>query len=205
MRRAFTIIELMMVVAIIAVLVTIISVVAKGAIAQARQHKAAVIRKVVQQGIDVYHAQKGEWPLVGLEKKTPNDRDGIQYNLDKNEVRQCMRAILEECRQGNPMFDVSGLFVTREPLVRVKGQYEEFDCAKYGIDFMSAIHGTKRTGRKMKLNEMWFGYPCAHEDKITEITYTFACLKMGYIFASDHLEVLEPLSDEDDVRPLEGD
>ncbi|MBO4448046.1 MAG: type II secretion system protein [Kiritimatiellae bacterium] len=205
MRRAFTIIELMMVVAIIAVLVTIIAVVATGAIDQARQHKAAAIRKVVQQGIDVYHAQKGDWPIVGLEKKSPNDRDGIQYILDKDEVRQCMRAILEECRQGNPMFDVSGLFVSRGPLDLVKSTYEEFYCAKYGLDFMSAIHGTKRTGRKMKLNEMWFGYPCDHKVKKTGITYKFANLKLGYIFASDHLEVLEPLSDDDAVKPLEGD
>lgn len=201
MKRAFTIIELMMVVAIIAVLVTITAVVAKGAIAQARQHKAVAIRKVVQQGIDVYHAQKGEWPLVGLEKKSPNDKEGVLYLLDKNEVRQCMRAILEECRQGNPMFDVSGLFVSRGPIVPVEERYpnETFDCAIYGLDFMSAVHGTKRTGRKMKLDEMWFGCPCKKKDEFKDdgIVYGFVCLKMGYNFASDHLQVIEPVKDDE--------
>jgi len=204
MRRAFTIIELMMVVAIIAVLVTIVSFVANGALSQARQDKANAIRKVVQQGIDVYHAQKGEWPIGGLDGRSPNDNSNSRYILDKNEVRQCMRALLDECKKGNPMFDVSGLFVTREEPVRVvedEYPFDEFDCAKYGLDFMSAVRGTKRTGRKMKVSEMWFGCPCKikakkkdkKDDEDSGIVYGFVTLKIGYNFASDSLEVIAPV------------
>ena len=200
MRRAFTIIELMMVVAIIAVLVTIVAFVARGAIAQAQWNRASAIAKTVQQGIDVYHAQKGEWPLEGLDRKTPNNSAKTRYTLDKEDVRQCMRALLQECKQGNPMFDVSGLFVSRGPLdgpdydVFASNRDQLPVCyAKYGLDFMSAIHGTRRSGRKMKLDEMWFGYPGEYKYKGKK--YNFACIQMEYDFPSDQLVVLDPNPD----------
>lgn len=171
MKKAFTIIELMMVIAIIAVLVTIVVVVAQGAIAQSRAQRAYAVLKVVQQGIDVYYAQKGEWPIQGLESKRPSTSDdSAKYSLSDNEVRQCMKNMLEECRQGNPMFDVSGLFVSRD--------------GKYGLDFMSAIHGTRKTSRKMKVNEMKFGYPKKNG--------RFEPIEMEYLFFSDQLKVVVP-------------
>lgn len=169
MKKAFTIIELMMVIAIIAVLVTIVVLVAKGAINDAREDRAEAVKKVVQQGIDVYHAQKGEWPVTGLDGKASSSTANY-YELSESEVRQCMVKMLEECKNGNPMFDVSGLFVSRD--------------GKYGLDFMSAVRGTRRTSRKMKVPEMQFGYP----DKQTG---HFRRLKMKYVFAADQLMVMD--------------
>lgn len=170
MKKAFTIIELMMVIAIIAVLVTIVVVVAKGAINDAREDRAEAIRSIVQQGLDVYHAQKGEWPVKGLENKATASESNY-YLLTESEVRQCMVKMLEECKNGNPMFDVSGLFVSRDK--------------KYGLDFMSAIRGTRKTSRKMKVPEMYFGYPNKSNGR-------FVPLQMKYVYAADQLLVVTP-------------
>ena len=170
MKKAFTIIELMMVIAIIAVLITIVVVVAKGAINDAREDRAEAIVSIVQQGIDVYHAQKGEWPILGLENKSSSSESNY-YVLNESEVRQCMVKMLEECKNGNPMFDVSGLFVSSD--------------RKYGLDFMSAVRGTRRTSRKMKVPQMHFGYPNKSNGR-------FVPLKMRYIFAADQLLVDKP-------------
>ena len=78
-----------------------------------------------------------------------------------------MKKILDECKNGNPMFDVSGLFVSRD--------------GRYGLDFFSAIRGTRKTSRKMKVSEMQFGYPNDNGH--------FSPLKMKYVAASDQLLV----------------
>jgi len=165
-RSAFTIIELMMVIAIISVLITIVSIIAKGAIKDARKQRRAAIIRVVQEGVNVYHAQKGEWPIAGLDRKSQQDNEEY-YVLNESEVRQAMQKILDECKNGNPMFDVSGLFVSRD--------------GKYGLDFFAAIRGTRKTSRKMKVSEMQFGYPDANG--------RFESLKMKYVAASDQLLV----------------
>jgi hypothetical protein len=65
------------------------------------------------------------------------------------------------------MFDVSGLFVSRD--------------RKFGLDFIQAIRGTRKTSRKMKVAEMHFGYP--------NDAGRFQLLKMRYVPGSDQLLV----------------
>ena len=84
MRRGFTIIELVMVVAIMGILLGIVTTAAAGAIRQARIRKAEACCKVVQAAFETYYAQKGEWP-GGIESKITGDKansEGKEYRSD---------------------------------------------------------------------------------------------------------------------------
>lgn len=164
MKKAFTIIELMMVIAILAVLLGIITTAAANSIRQARVHRANSCCAVVQQGLATYYAQYGKWPgtiggriesgSLGSDGNTEgvnNTRDEDKYILKANEVNDMIRELIKEARKGNPLMDISGLFVSRgsgEPGSRDRG-----------LDFMSAVHGTETSRKKMKIAEMNFGYP----------------------------------------------
>ena len=162
MRRGFTIIELVMVIAILGVLLGIVTTAASGAIRQARSQKASACCKVVQAAFETYYAQKGEWP-GGIESKITGDKansEGKQYRsdddlyvLDPSDVDDMMRDILREYKNGNPCLDISGLFVSR---------YDgRAGTKQIGMDFMTAIRGTKKdaNGQKMTTAQMHFGYP----------------------------------------------
>lgn len=162
MRRGFTIIELVMVVAIMGILLGIVTTAAAGAIRQARIRKAEACCKVVQAAFETYYAQKGEWP-GGIESKITGDKansegkeyrsDSDIYVLDPGDVDDMMRDILHEYKNGNPCLDISGLFVSRYQ--GNKG------TRNLGLDFMTAITGTKQdaNGQKMTTAQMHFGYP----------------------------------------------
>ena len=62
-----------------------------------------------------------------------------------------IKALVDEAKNGNPLMDISGLFVSRSP--------GENGQKGYGLDFMDAIHGTRKSQRKMSTGEMYFGYP----------------------------------------------
>ena len=162
MKRGFTIIELVMVIAIMGILLGIVTTAASGAIRQARVRKAEACCRVVQAAFETYYAQKGEWP-GGIESKITGDqansegREGYAdtdvYVLDPGDVDDMMRDILREYKNGNPCLDISGLFVSR---------YDGRAGTRHlGLDFMTAIRGPKQdaNGQKMTTAQMHFGYP----------------------------------------------
>ena len=162
MRRGFTIIELVMVIAILGILLGIVTTAASGAIKQARIRKADACCKVVQAAFETYYAQKGEWPgdieskITGEKGNTEGKEyrtDSDVYVLDPGDVDDMMRDILKEYKRGNPCLDISGLFVSR---------YDGRAGSKnIGLDFMTAIRGTKKdaNGQKMQSSQMHFCYP----------------------------------------------
>lgn len=162
MRRGFTIIELVMVIAILGILLGIVTTAASNSIKQARSRKAEACCRVVQAGFETYYSQKGHWP-GGVESKITGDKmnseghnnntDSDVYELDPGDVDDMMRDILTEYKKGNPCLDISGLFVSRH-----QGNRGSRDL---GMDFMTAIRGTKKekNGQRMSSSEMHFGYP----------------------------------------------
>ena len=188
MKRAFTLIEMMVVVAIIGILLGIVATAAANSIKLTRKQRSAALCALVKQGLETYHAQKDKWPGslgdridggttlsrandMGYNGTTDNDR----YVLDGTEVRDMVRSIVEETvRNNNPMLDISGLFVSRsngEPGTR-----------GFGMNFWEAVRGNERSRRKMSLSEMYFGYP--------EISRGwFRRFKMVYSVPADSMEV----------------
>ena len=181
-KKGFTLIELMAVVAIIGVLLGLIMSAAANSIKVARRQKTATICKVVTQGILTYREQKDQWPGSFNPNSSKSNNDGVnnrnnpdRLHLESSEIRSMIKDVVEETvLKGNPMMDVSGLFVSRFP--------GEANGRDYGLDFRDAVHGTKESPQKMKIAEMYFGYPDAN-------TGSFLRFKVVYSISADRLTV----------------
>ena len=188
MKKGFTIVELMMVIGIIAVLMGIITTAASTSIKSNRSRKADVLCKVVQTGLATYYEQEGKWPWGnGLPSGVSADGAGNEKNpnsieLGAEQVRACVKALVDKAKENKPMMDISGLFVSRSPGERNTG-------AATGLDFMQAIRGTKQSQKKMKTAEMYFGYP--EEDH-----GWFRRFKMVYSVPGDSLSVMKQKADD---------
>lgn len=186
MKKGFTIVELLMVIGILALLMGIITTAASQSLQAGRTRRAEALCTAVQAGLAAYYAQNDEWPepLAGKVAKGfsggPNDEgfdgdtDSDVYVLTAAEVRSMVKALVDEAKQGNPLMDISGLFVSRDP--------GEAGSKGVGLDFMTAVRGTKRSPKKMTTAEMYFGYPDTS-------TGHFRRFKMVYSIPTDQLTV----------------
>ena len=190
MKRAFTIVELLVVIGIIAILMGIVTTAASSSIRNSRRQRANALCAMVQAGLATYREQKGEWPPgINLSPKT-NDEGGNGQNvpdrvvLSGADVRTCVRALVHEAKQNNPMMDISGLFVSDkdgEPAGKEADGSLRVKPA-YGLDFMSAVKGTKQTKKRMPVGKMFFGYPDPE-------TGYFLRFKMVYSIPTDSMTV----------------
>jgi len=186
MKKGFTIVELLVALGIIAILLGISTSAVVDSIRSAREKRSLALCAMVQEGLATYNAQKGFWPepLAGRiksgsfsatnEEGANNENDADMYVLTGEEVRQVVKALVDETKAGNPLMDISGLFVSREP--------GESGGKGYGLDFMSAVRGTKQSRKKMGTSEMYFGYP-------DRDTGRFRRFKIVYSIPTDHLMV----------------
>jgi len=200
-RGGFTIVEMMVVVAIVGILLGIVTTAASASIKQARGRKAEACRMLVQQAIATYYAQKGEWPgsvwqkieSGGLRGNKKGTR-GEVYTLSADEVRSAMLAILREVKSGNPLMDISGLYVSAsmdEPKHKPCGRHwengEQLETywpanGAYGLDFWDAVHGRRKdSSARMTTSQMSFGYP--HSDG------GFMPFEFDYYISSDEMKV----------------
>ena len=187
MKKAFTIVELMVVIGIIAILLTLVMTATASSIKQARSRKADACCMIVQQGLATYYAQYARWPgsvgdriasgsinarsnEEGVDRRTDPDK----YVLEATEIDDMIRKMVLEARKGNPLLDISGLYVSR--------QAGESNGTDRGMEFSEAVRGSKRNKRKMKVAEMHFGYP------ETSHGY-FRRFKVIYSIPSDEMKV----------------
>ena len=176
MKKGFTIVELLTVIGIIFVLMGIITTAASQSIKSSRSRRADALCHLVQAGYNAYYAQNDRWPgdvgrLLQNGSLSPrnNQEDGGQndenkYVLNGGEVKSSFLDMIEEAKQGRPVMDISGLFVSRDTGELKSetwrdGRHYAHAPSGYGLDFMSAIRGTKQSPKKMKTSEMYFGYP----------------------------------------------
>lgn len=192
-RRGFTIIELVMVIGILAVLVTLLITSTAGAMKEARNRKGEALVYAVRMGLSTYYGLYGKWPgTFGERVFSGTDLDGLgrypnrlsrnghhESNLvdiqEPKLIHEMIRELVKETKHGNPMIDVSALYVSKS--------LGEQDSKSYGMDFMDAIRGTKQNPKKMKLSDMNFGYP-------EPDTGYFRCFRFVYNKLSDELRVL---------------
>ena len=195
MKKGFTIVELLMVVGIIAVLMGIVTTAASQSIKASRARRADVLCNIVQAGLATYREQMGDWPVNLPTSRTNNEGANGQNDPDKivltgPEVRECVKKLVDESKRNNPMLDISGLFVSRSDgelqgtaSGGVKGQSGGTARAVHGLDFMAAVRGTKQSKKKMKVSEMYYGYPDPESGD-------FRRFKMVYSIPTDQLSVM---------------
>ena len=191
MKKGFTIVELMLVVGVITVLMGIVTTAAAQSIRAARGRRADALCALVQAGMNAYYARYDKWPgtvggLIasgqidtrGNQEAADRTSDDAQYVLNGTEVKSCMLDLIEETKRGTPVMDISGLFVST-----AEGEMSGNRVRKaQGLDFMSAIHGTRTSPEKMKTVKMFFGYPDPQ-------TGYFLRFKMVYSIPTDQFTV----------------
>ena len=156
-RRGFTIVELITVVAIIGILLGIVTTAVSSSIQSARARKADASCTLIQQAFATYKAQKGYWPCFngGVSGPTPTEGDEANntdlVEIPAETVRQMIKTIVDEAKKGNPLMDVSGLFVaTKSGERRSKVR---------GMDILEALRGTRKNKEGAKLGDLYYGYP----------------------------------------------
>ena len=182
-KFGFTIVELMMVVAIIGILLGVVTTAASSSVRQARQRKSEACCAIVEQAFATYYAQKGYWPTfkngITYEPESKSDGGKEDYCIIPNsKVADMIRELIREARSGNPLMDISGLYVSSngsDPRYLDGGWRPAQGAA--GYDFIEAVKGTKQHKKKMSLSEMYFGYP--HKDG------GFMPFKVRYAIQSD--------------------
>ena len=202
MRKGFTIVELLMVIGIIAMLMGIVTTAASSSIKSSRKQRADALCTIVQTALATYREQKGDWP-ISMPVSRANSEGANSQNvadvvvLNGTEVRACVKALVDEAKKGNPMMDISGLWVSRQdgelPGGGSGGRGQGVEGANggnqsgkvkpaTGMDFMSAVRGTKWSKKKMKTSEMYFGYPDPE-------TGYFLRFRMTYSIPTDSITV----------------
>ena len=147
-RNGFTMVELMMVVAVLALLLGIVTTGATAAMRNARAKRADAMRATLQAGLAAYYATNDEWPGV-LKSYSENGigtsaRQKLLAPADTDTIFQ--KIVEASVKRGSPGYlDASGLF----------GGPRSSGRKQKGRDF----RGADVTGSGWKTSFKVFGYP----------------------------------------------
>lgn len=174
-RNGFTIVEMLVVIAVIAILAGAITVGVNGMFYKSRLGRAKAMRALLQSGLETYYAQTGEWPkrIQSLAEGKGVKQDAIL--LSDDDADDCFREIVKVSVGPNakPVMDASGLFVAQRVNEGCTDIHRAWDEAvRHGIvsrsdrkcngrcmrgrDFSEATK--KGAADRIKLASMNFGY-----------------------------------------------
>ena len=151
MKKGFTIVELLMVVAILAVLLGIITTAATASIRQSRDRRAQAMKQTLQNGIAAYRQLKDEWPgkLEDWAEQEHEGSVGYLSNGDYDKVMQAMLKVSAGKSARNRVLDPVGLLV-----MGAAGT----DGKSSGVDFRAAATKNGPYAKRMSTSEMTVVY-----------------------------------------------
>ena len=176
MRKGFTLVELMMVIAVLAVLLGIVTTAATASIRQSRERQAQAMKQTLQNGIASYKVRKGKWPgkLETWADRQTEDTLGYLSNGDyDNVMHELLRASSGKMTKSRVM-DPVGLAVI--PVSKSDGRV---NC----MDYRSVTTKNNKHSKRMEPNEMTVVYP----RKDTGKAYRFV---IEYNTESDEVSVM---------------
>lgn len=199
-KSGFTIVEMLVVVAVIAILAGAITVGVNGMFYKSRLGRAKAMSALLQSALETYYARCNDWPgaLKGLSEGTGANEDSIL--LSDEQADKCFAEVVRISVGPNakPVLDPSGLFVAKGANKGCTDIHRAWDAAvKYGVvgsgswkcngrcmrgrDFTEA---TKR-GRsdRITLDSMNFGYQGPNHGR-------FCRFRLYYYPKSDTVRVL---------------
>ena len=116
-RRGFTIVELLIVIAIIGILGTIVTTGALGALKNARAKRCEGMRVALEQGLNAYYSQEGKWPKT-IEDKAAGGIDTDTYLFSADECDKILQEVVGKgfgkYGKKSVLVDATGLFVARK-------------------------------------------------------------------------------------------
>lgn len=185
-RRGFTLIELMTVVTVLAILLTIVVTTATGSIQSSRAQRTQAMCTLLETGLETYKQQYGKFPdPLGskIEDGTFGNSESDTYELSSEEVRRMVYALVAEAKNGNPMIDVSQLFVAGKNN-ELRGNKPQNKVT--GLSFFDAVHGQneREYRNRMRVSDMFFGYQ--HKE-----TGYFLRFKMVYSIPAEKISVMQ--------------
>lgn len=178
-RRGFTIVELLIVIAVILTLAGITVVAATGAISSARGKRQEAMRVMLEQGLAAYYAQEGKWPSEIESQINGSNKSVIDF--DENATDKILQELVGKAYgkgggKRSMLLDATGLYVCEANKCGNEnhGCYDSHSdpaAADYckgkgcrlGIEFSEAI---KKGGKRhIPISNMAFGYPGPREGK----------------------------------------
>ena len=170
-KRGFTIVEMLMVIAVLAVLTGIVASAASAVIHKSRVRKIEALRAALQSGIATCYQQEGHWPpgktetlqkWATGEEHLPTRSEGKHVaQLPDDDYDNLVRYLVVRClnASGNPIMDVSGFTATRKSAADKKDPDGNPTC--YGEEVRSWVakqQAKDARGSAPKSSEMTFGY-----------------------------------------------
>ncbi len=185
-KKGFTIVEMLMVIAVLAVLTGIVTTAATSAIRQARSRKADALRDVLQNGISAYYAQRGYWPpKSGQLQKWADDGLDSKYKskgqhvvaLDDNAYDEMMQALVKDCvnASASPVMDVGNLAAARKTAAAQTDDDGYPRCTGRELrQYLGALKAKGgSSGSVLKVSEMVFGYTDAKTGRFRRFTVKY--------------------------------
>ena len=191
MKKGFTIVELLMVIAILAVLLGIVTTAATASIRQSRERQAQAMKQTLQNGIAAYKVRKDKWPgkLEDWAKRSNENQLGYLSNSDYDTVmHELLRASSGKSTKSRVM-DPVGLSV-----MTTSGVDGRLNC----LDYRSVTTKNNKHAKRMEPNEMTVVYPRKDNGK----AYRFV---IEYNTESDSVTVMTQGEFHDKYGKLTGD
>ena len=168
-KRGFTIVEMLMVIAVLAVLVGIVSTAATAVIRKSRIRKNEALRAALQTGIATYYQREGFWPpgengfiqnltSKGLDSKY--SESGVQpLNEEGYDELMSFLVVNSLNASGNRVMDVSGFTAVRKSATAAKDIDGQPKCHGEEVkSWVAKLMAANARGSMPKASEMTFGY-----------------------------------------------